>query len=69
LMHSGCARRFFPNVRPFEVPHATLSLPTVFLMPCRNGTASHFSAGGGQLLPGPTIFLVPLLRLTAAPYG
>jgi hypothetical protein len=43
-------------------------LTTVSLTQCRNGTAKHRYAGGGQLLPGTTTALGPFLRLTKAPY-
>jgi hypothetical protein len=39
------------------------SFTTASLKPCRNGTADHPSADGGQLLPEPTIALVPFLQL------
>jgi hypothetical protein len=34
LLHSGCAQHLFPNVRPFEVPLATLSLIWFFRHLC-----------------------------------
>jgi hypothetical protein len=42
---------------------------TASLTPFRNFKASLPSAGGGQLLPGPTIALILFLWLSAAPYG
>jgi hypothetical protein len=37
--------------------------------PCHSCTAGHPSAGGGQLLPGPTLALGPFRRLPAAPFS
>jgi hypothetical protein len=44
------------------------SLTTATLARCRNSTAGHPSAGGGQYLSGPTIALGPFLQLSEAPY-
>jgi hypothetical protein len=46
-----------------------ITVVTVSILQCRNGTASHPSASGNQLLLGPTIALGSLLWLSAAPYS
>jgi hypothetical protein len=82
VMLFGCARRLFPNVRPFEAPLATLSMVRKFpsflfdrpscmtasLTLCHSCRSGHPIADGGQLLPRPTIALGPFLRFSAAPY-
>jgi hypothetical protein len=67
LMPSGFTQCLIPNVHPFC--GTALSLTTVSLTPCRNGTAAQPSPGSGQLLPGPTIALGQFFWLTAVSYG
>jgi hypothetical protein len=47
----------------------TVSLMPCHAMLCQSRMVGHPFAGGGQLLPGPTIALGLFLQLTAAPYG
>jgi hypothetical protein len=67
-LHSLCVRYLLLNVHPLGAPLATLSLTTMSLVRCRNGTVGHPSVGGSQLLPGPTITLGLFLWLLVAPY-
>jgi hypothetical protein len=68
LLHSSCARRLLPNVRPSTA--LALPLKTASLTRCHSCTACHPSAGGGgQLLPGPNFPLGPFLLLFTMTYG
>jgi hypothetical protein len=55
------------------VPHTTfdlaISLMTIPLTPYRNGTVSHPSAGGSQLLLEPPIALRPFIQFSVGPCG
>jgi hypothetical protein len=66
LLHSGCARRLFPEVRCFWVPRLCWSLEAVSLVRSRNGTAGKPSWGRGNFCPDPPMPWVRFLSIGGA---